>query len=72
LFVGDNSVATAQTVLVLIDDTVRMGADEGVVTLAIFTCQAANLPSAGRHKINRLRQGPQSQNGLEIGYTRAT
>ena len=51
---------------------VGLRAIPGIVTLAIFTCQAANSPSAGRHKINRLRQGPQSQNGLEIGYTRPT
>ncbi|HEY8071656.1 MAG TPA: DUF1612 domain-containing protein [Methylocystis sp.] len=51
---------------------VGLRAIPGIVTLAIFTCQAANLPSAGRHKINRLRQGSQSQNGLESGYTRPT
>jgi IS66 C-terminal element len=34
--------------------------------------QAANSPLVARREINPLRRGPQSQNGVEIGYTRPT
>jgi hypothetical protein len=43
LFVGDNCAATAQTVLVLIDDATRMGADEHVHERAFDNAQAKSI-----------------------------